>query len=90
MKFIKFKKKSPMIERNTDLSNILKVGVTGMTCNHCKANVETNLMNIPGIDYVNADPDHSEVIINGDNIDIAKIKETVENIGYSFKGKLDS
>ena len=46
-------------------------------------------MGLDGIDFVNADPQSSEVILKGDNIDLARVKDVVENIGYGYKGKLD-
>jgi uncharacterized membrane protein YraQ (UPF0718 family)/copper chaperone CopZ len=88
MKFFGKRNKTEIIEPTNGLSNIMKIGVTGMTCNHCKANVEKNLIGLEGIDFVNADPQSSEVIVKGANINLDKIKDVVENIGYGFKGKL--
>ena len=88
MKFFNKKNKVIITEPNGDLQKIMKLGVTGMTCNHCKANVEKNLMGLDGIDFVNADPQNSEVILKGDNINLARVKDVVENIGYGFKGEL--
>jgi uncharacterized protein len=64
----------------------LKIGVGGMTCQHCKAAVERNLMSITGIESVNANPDNGDVIIQGADFDLEKIKIMVEDIGYEFKG----
>ena len=89
MKFFKKKNKIEIDKGNSELQNIMKLGVTGMTCNHCKANVEKSLMGLDGIDFVNADPQNSEVILKGDNIDLGLVKDVVENIGYGYKGKLD-
>jgi len=58
-----------------------------MTCNHCKANVEKNLSAIDGINFVNANPQTSEVIIEGDKLDHDLIKKTVEGIGYMYHGE---
>jgi len=86
MKFIKFKKKSPVIEGNTDLSNILKVGVTGMTCNHCKANVENALIQVSGVKKVEANISNSITIIEGANINPDEIKKIIEGVGYEYGG----
>ncbi|MCD4697585.1 MAG: permease [Bacteroidales bacterium] len=67
--------------------NQLKISVGGMTCNHCKVNVEKNLLKLGGIENVLANPETEEVLIQGD-IDINKVKNTVEDIGYEFKGNL--
>lgn len=73
---------------NYDMNSI-KVYVRGMTCSHCKMNVETNLKKINGIDNSFADLDSQTVTITGNNIDLNKVKETVEGIGYKFDGKID-
>ncbi len=64
----------------------MKITVEGMTCNHCKMNVEKSILNLEGIESVVADPDRSEVILQGENIDLEKIKLAVESIGYDYKG----
>ncbi len=65
------------------------VKVEGMSCNHCKANVETNVGKIAGISEINADITSSIVEIYGDNINLEKVKETVESLGYVYKGTVD-
>ena len=70
----------------TQYTKNLKIGVGGMTCNHCKANVERNLRSIEGIETVNVNPDTGDVIIQGTEFDLEKIKFAVEDIGYDFKG----
>ncbi len=64
----------------------IKVRVEGMTCNHCKANVEKSIMKLEGVEGVNADPDTSEVVIRGSDIRLDSIRTAVEDIGYSYKG----
>lgn len=60
------------------------VKVTGMTCSHCEANVKRNLENLQGISSVVADRNTNAVKISGTKIDIQKIKETVNGLGYTF------
>ena len=60
------------------------IGVSGMTCNHCKANVERNLLALDGIEDVVANPQTSEVFIKGAHIDLDQIKKTIEEIGYTY------
>ncbi|HBH47612.1 MAG TPA: hypothetical protein DDX98_03180, partial [Bacteroidales bacterium] len=62
-----------------------KVKVNGMTCNHCKMNVETNLKKLEGIDAVEVNLDTQGVTLIGNNIDLEKVKKTVESIGYKFE-----
>ena len=62
----------------------MTVNVTGMTCSHCEANVKRNLEALKGITNVVADNKSSTVKISGTKIDLAKVKETVNGLGYSF------
>jgi len=66
---------------------IVNIRVNGMTCNHCKKSVETHLLNIQGITKVIANPDHNSVLIEGEDIDLVKVKDTVNGLGYDFKGE---
>ncbi|MBI9068280.1 MAG: permease [Salinivirgaceae bacterium] len=61
-----------------------KVKVEGMTCNHCKANVENNLKKLDFIKDVTADLSTGIVEIDGENIDFSKVKETVNGLGYRY------
>ncbi len=67
----------------------LKIIVKGMTCSHCKMNVEKNISKIAGVKSVNADVGREEVTIAGKNINLEKVKSAVENIGYSYQGLSD-
>lgn len=60
--------------------------VEGMTCKHCKTNVEKALMAIDGIRLAEADPASGRVEIAGKGINEAKLKEAIEKAGYSYKG----
>lgn len=60
------------------------VKVTGMTCSHCEANVKRNLESLQGISNVVADRNTNAVKISGTKIDLLKIKETVNGLGYTF------
>ena len=61
--------------------------VEGMTCNHCKARVEKSIKTITGVDDVTADPVSGKVKVSGNEIDGLKVKEVVEDAGYSFMGE---
>ena len=66
-----------------DMSEI-KIFVRGMSCNHCKMSVENHLKLVAGVKDINADLDSGIVTINGEKVDLEKVKETVESIGYSY------
>ena len=76
-----FKKKSSMAKTEG-----ITVNVTGMTCSHCEANVKRNLESINGITNVVADNRSETVKITGYKIDLEKVKETVNSLGYKFVG----
>jgi uncharacterized membrane protein YraQ (UPF0718 family)/copper chaperone CopZ len=62
--------------------------VHGMTCNHCKLSVETNVGKLPGITKVNANPQTKRVMIEGDKFDETAVKSTIEQLGYKVIAKL--
>ena len=68
--------------------NEIKIFVRGMNCNHCKMTVESHLKKLEGIDNSIADVDKETVILSGDHIDLDKVKETIESIGYKYDGKV--
>lgn len=62
----------------------ITVSVNGMTCSHCEANVKKNLEALAGITSVVADNKSNTVKISGSNINLQKVKETVNSLGYEF------
>ena len=69
-------------------SQIHTFRVEGMTCSHCKANVENGLGVIPSVASVVADPDKNLVTIESGSITESSIQKTVEELGYTFKGRI--
>ena len=59
--------------------------VRGMNCNHCKANVEKAVSGIPGVTEVRVDLKSGRMIVGGDDVEHAKIREAVESIGFSLE-----
>lgn len=58
------------------------IKVEGMTCNHCKANVEANLEQLAFVTRAKVNLSDKSVTLEGDNIEIAKVKETIDGLGY--------
>lgn len=79
------KSKQPIII-STMITKTYKV--SGMTCNHCKANVEKNIAVISGISTVSVELQGGKVTISGENVDSKIIIETIEKIGYSVESEL--
>jgi uncharacterized protein len=67
--------------------NIQTIYVGGMTCNHCKANVENSIRSAKGVTDVNVDLTTGKVNITGNSISIDKIKTGIESIGYKIINK---
>ena len=79
------KTKETEIEIHPTMKN-MEIIVKGMTCNHCKATVENNVGAIEGIEHAEANLFTEKVTLNGENIDLEKVKEKVESLGYKFGG----
>lgn len=65
----------------TTMENIT-IRVDGMTCNHCKTNVENNLEKLDFVENATVNLGDKSVTIEGDAIDIKKSKELVNSLGY--------
>jgi uncharacterized membrane protein YraQ (UPF0718 family)/copper chaperone CopZ len=59
----------------------MELTVTGMSCNHCKNNVESALTQLKGVESVSVNLSTQKVIIKG-NTDRALVIETIEKVGY--------
>lgn len=63
-----------------------KIYVKGMTCNHCKMNVEKTLKSVAGVSNVEVDLDQAMAVIEGTNLDMNEIKNQIDGIGYEYGG----
>jgi len=83
-RIIKFRSKSNLSKINISENMDTKVfKVEGMTCSHCKANVEKNLMETEGIKSAQADIINNTVEIVGE-ADADKIEAIINKLGYKF------
>ena len=64
--------------------NIKTIHVGGMTCNHCKANVENSIKSVKGVEDVSVDLSSGMVNIKGVSYDLNLIKSGIESIGYKI------
>ncbi len=80
----RFKKPGIKIEplKINDMTKTIKV--EGMTCNHCKMNVENGIKGVEGISIANADINSGEVMIEGENYDLEDVKKAVNGLGYKY------
>ena len=65
----------------------LSVTVEGMTCSHCESTVQNNLLKLKGISKVFANNNTNTVQISGQAIDLKKVEEVVNGLGYKYKGQ---
>lgn len=76
-----------MIDKiNNKHMNEIKIFVKGMTCNHCKANVEKTIQSMEHVTSAIVDLDKSFVEIGGKDIDLNELKKRIEEIGYEYGG----
>lgn len=71
------------------MKNGVVLKVSGMSCNHCKTNIENNLRKVKGLSAVEADINVDLVIIKGEALDIDLLERTINGLGYNFNGVKD-
>jgi copper chaperone len=64
---------------------LLALDVLGMSCGHCKATIELALHRLPGVYEVNVDLEAKRVIVRGQDLDPAQIREAIDEAGYVVK-----
>ncbi|MEN8138664.1 MAG: permease [Bacteroidota bacterium] len=80
---IRSSKQNTIQIKDSNTMGIQIIKVDGMTCNHCKANVESNLEKLSFINKAEVNLSDKTVTIQGDDsIDVEKAKETIEELGY--------
>ena len=61
-----------------------QIQVEGMTCNHCKMTVENGIKGIEGVEDAKANIHSGKVSIEGTNVDLKLVEETIKGLGYKF------
>ncbi|MCQ2960305.1 MAG: permease [Bacteroidales bacterium] len=74
-------------KQNKVMENSITYKVGGMSCNHCKMTVETNLMKLEGVTSVSADIATGNVVIEGTS-DENSVKNVVESLGFTYVERL--
>ncbi|HHX69129.1 MAG: heavy metal-associated domain-containing protein [Miniphocaeibacter sp.] len=59
-----------------------KLIVRGMTCSHCEKSVKEALGSLEGVKSVDVDLNTKVVVVEGDNLEDAVLKDAVEDIGF--------
>lgn len=68
----------------------LQIKVDGMNCTHCKATVEDGLKKLSHIRTVYADHTSGVVTIDGSDLNLSQIENTLNGLGYTYKGIVDA
>ena len=61
------------------------INVEGMMCEGCENRIQNSLKSIEGIKEVKANYKEKTVTIVGESVDIDKVKEKIEDIGFVVK-----
>jgi uncharacterized protein len=81
-------RKMRTLQNNESIVNTSKfktIYVGGMTCNHCKENVENSILSVRGIEEVDVDLTSGRVNITGNSINMSEIKSKIESVGYKVQ-----
>lgn len=82
--YVEFKKIIP--KKTTIMENSNTYQVDGMTCNHCKNSVETNLVKLSNIEEALVNLENKTVTVKG-NASAEEVQKLVDDLGYKYVGK---
>jgi copper ion binding protein len=57
--------------------------VTGMTCGHCAEAVTREVTEVPGVTAVDVDVEAGRVVVHGDDVSDAAVREAIDEAGYA-------
>ncbi len=75
-KYFRTKKEETVMEKTQEFT------VEGMSCNHCKNNVENALKELPGVESAEVNLNDKKAVVSGD-VDSKTIIEAIEKVGYT-------
>ena len=83
--FVRLRIDSLRNKKNHNKTDMMKkeFKVKGMMCNHCKANVETNLAKVPGVISVRVDLASGIAYVEGD-FNPADVVDMIRSLGYEY------
>lgn len=65
---------------------VMKIRIEGMSCHHCADTVRRALMDVEGVTGAEVDFKKGIAYLTGDDPDISRIKEAIDEVGYDFAG----
>lgn len=64
------------------IMNEITYTVPGMSCDHCKMAIESEVSEVPGVTYVDVDLGSKLVRVGGSDLDDAAIRAAIDEAGY--------
>lgn len=68
------------IKQNNMEKQVIKV--EGMGCKSCSSKIESNLRSLEFVSFVTADHETGDVVVEGNNINVSKVKNIISELGY--------
>ena len=68
------------------MSETVVYTVSGMTCEHCRNAVSSELGAVAGVRSVEVDLDRKLVTVTGEGLDDAALRDAIEEAGYEAAG----
>jgi len=65
-----------------EVDETIVLEVKGMTCNHCRSNVEKVVRSCKGVEEITVDLHSGKAQITGENMDVPSIIQAIEEIGF--------
>jgi copper ion binding protein len=62
----------------------LTYSVPGMSCEHCKTAITTEVSAVDGVQAVNVDLDTKQVAVRGNNLDDEAVRAAIDEAGYDI------
>jgi uncharacterized membrane protein YraQ (UPF0718 family)/copper chaperone CopZ len=81
-------KKEIKSEAPTDIMQEKIIEIHGMSCNHCKNNVEKHISQLKGVDLAEVNLEQKKLKVRGKSLDPEEIKNTINGLGFEYKGEL--
>jgi len=64
------------------MSQTIELSITGMTCDHCVHAVTNAVQEVPGVKSAKVSLEENAAVVQGDDLDLAKILAAISEEGY--------
>lgn len=84
-KFFGNRNKKKIEKPQETIKGLATMTVKGMTCNHCKQNVENAASSVDGIESAEVDLAKEKLSVSGKDYDLEKLKSNIRAVGYEVE-----